>query len=96
MRLEIGDSLTLEFDRNLLEDSIDTLPVNIYSGDSQRIEIIELNNTMRKSLRKVLDRTVGTIVFLNIKRTSKLRYEISPGTALINRDQKSISFNIDH
>ncbi|MGP6238890.1 hypothetical protein ACNF40_00535 [Cuniculiplasma sp. SKW4] len=96
MKLEIGDSLTLEFDRNLFGENTEKMPVNIYSGDFQRVEIIELNNTMRKGFKKILERTVEPVVFINIKRISKLRYEFVPGTALISKDQKNYSFNIDH
>ncbi|MCL4344910.1 MAG: hypothetical protein M1375_05240 [Candidatus Thermoplasmatota archaeon] len=90
MRLEIGDSVTLEFDRNMFDDEVKRMPVNIYSTDFQRIEIIELNSTMRKNLQKIVDKTVEPTVFVNIKRTSKLRYEVSPGTAIISRDKKSL------
>ncbi len=90
MRLEIGESLTLEFDRRVLDENSMEIPVAVYGIYEQTIEILSINTTIRKKLLKFMEKTVEPVVFINIKRVSKLRYDISPGTAIISKDKKSL------
>ncbi len=90
MRLEIGESLTFEFDRKVLDENSMEIPVAVYGIYEQTIEILSINTTIRKKLLKFMEKTVEPVVFINVKRVSKLRYDISPGTAIIIKDKKSL------
>ncbi len=87
MRIEIGECFTVEFEMSLFQEDRKLLPVHIFDRNMERFEMLELNRTMIKSINRFLhDKNIKT-AFLTIVRTSRSKYEITPGTFIITKER---------
>ena len=53
MRIEIGERKTLEFKREEFKGADTLLPVTVYDNTLVSIELLEINKSMEKALKKV-------------------------------------------
>ena len=68
-------------------EAVDTEEMDRLVFGEERFEMLELNRTMIKSINRFLhDKNIKT-AFLTIVRTSRSKYEITPGTFIITKER---------
>ncbi len=87
MKLEIGDYATVEFDMSLFQNSSQRIPVHVYARDGERYELLELNRTIIRSVRSYAKSATINVALLTIYRSSKFKYQVSPGTLVITKEK---------
>ena len=87
MRIEIGECFTVEFEMSLFQDDKKLLPVHIFDREMERYELLELNRSMIKSINSFISGKNIKTAFLTVKRSSRSKYEITPGTYIITKER---------
>jgi hypothetical protein len=87
MKIEIGGCLTVEFEMGLFYETDRYLPVHIFEKTQERYELLELNKSLIKAIHIFRGKRNIKTALLNIRRVTKLTYEILPGTVIVNREK---------
>ncbi|MHB1440573.1 MAG: hypothetical protein ACYCSO_10470 [Cuniculiplasma sp.] len=87
MRIEIGECFTVEFEMSLFQEESNLLPVHIFERSMERFEMLEINRSMIKSINYFLNGRKVKTAFLTIRRESRLKYDITPGTFIITKEK---------
>ena len=91
MRIQIGERKTLEFKREEFKGDDTLLPVTVYDNTLVSIELLEINKSMEKALKKIIEFSDRENTFVTIQRTALKTYLIYPGAAVVEKIGKSLS-----
>ncbi len=91
MKIEIGEKKTLEFKKEEFKGADTLLPVTVYENTLVSIELLEINKSIGKALKNIIESSDKENTFVTIQRTSMKTYLIYPGAAVIEKVRKSVS-----